>query len=105
MAWELTVAILSWSFSGAHILQGLATKLNELFNLEQYGPGKEMDNIVQLISHLYNFKVLYCHFAKLRIYDIHCTACLILVQCCHCTVVTSIVQLVSYLYSAVIILW
>ena len=104
MVRELTVPILTWSFSGAHVLQGLATKLNELFNLEQYGPGKEMDNIVQLISHLYNFKVhtvlSFCN----AIYDVHCTACLMLVQCCHCTMVTSFVQLVSYLYSAVIVL-
>jgi nucleolar MIF4G domain-containing protein 1 len=51
---------------GAHILQYLAVKLDSYLHLEGYGPGKEADNILQLIAHLYNFKVVHC----LLVYDI-----------------------------------
>ncbi|PSN29484.1 hypothetical protein C0J52_23722 [Blattella germanica] len=42
---------------GAHILQTLVKKFDEQRQLEQEIENKELDNIVLILSHLYNFKV------------------------------------------------
>ncbi|KAK3101352.1 hypothetical protein FSP39_002929 [Pinctada imbricata] len=45
---------------GATFLEHLAHKFEELCNHgDSYGDGKEMDNVVLLISHMYNFKVIH----------------------------------------------
>ncbi|XP_077978502.1 nucleolar MIF4G domain-containing protein 1-like [Glandiceps talaboti] len=52
---------------GAHFLQNLAKKLNDVYQQnDNYGEGKECDNVVLLFAHLYNFKVIHC----VLIYDI-----------------------------------
>ncbi|XP_022241733.1 nucleolar MIF4G domain-containing protein 1-like isoform X2 [Limulus polyphemus] len=52
---------------GAHFLQSLATKFNVLLNSgPDHGQGKECDNLLALIAHLYNFKVTH----SVLIYDI-----------------------------------
>ena len=44
-------------FPGAVFLQHLVLKFDSLYESKSYGMGKEMDNIIVLLSHLYNFKV------------------------------------------------
>ncbi|XP_076349101.1 nucleolar MIF4G domain-containing protein 1 homolog [Tachypleus tridentatus] len=52
---------------GAHFLQSLATKFNILLNSgPDHGQGKECDNLLALMAHLYNFKVTH----SVLIYDI-----------------------------------
>ncbi|XP_064648395.1 nucleolar MIF4G domain-containing protein 1-like isoform X2 [Lineus longissimus] len=52
---------------GAFFLQQLANKFDERFKLGgNYGDGKEADNILIMIGHLYNFKVVHC----LLVFDI-----------------------------------
>ena len=47
-------------FLGAVFLQHLVLKFDELYESHSYTAGKEMDNIIVLLSHLYNFKVSFC---------------------------------------------
>ena len=47
-----------FSILGAVFLQHLVRKFDELGHLEDYGIGKEIDNVIVLLCHLYNFKVI-----------------------------------------------
>lgn len=42
-------------FEGAHLLQEIAVQFSS--QVEQEGIGKELNNLLLLLSHLYNFKV------------------------------------------------
>ncbi|XP_050388499.2 nucleolar MIF4G domain-containing protein 1 isoform X1 [Patella vulgata] len=46
---------------GAQFLQTLVTELDELFNKSNYGVGKTMENILMLITTLYNYQVVHCN--------------------------------------------
>ena len=48
---------LFFSILGAVFLQHLVRKFDELGHLKDYGIGKEIDNVIVLLCHLYNFKV------------------------------------------------
>lgn len=43
---------------GANFIMVLVKKFNEMFQQPQQVENKELDNLVLMISHLYNFKVL-----------------------------------------------
>ncbi|XP_014669314.1 PREDICTED: nucleolar MIF4G domain-containing protein 1-like [Priapulus caudatus] len=46
---------------GAYFLQMLAKRFDELYSQgENYGQGKECDNVLTLFANLYNFKVVHC---------------------------------------------
>ncbi|KAL4222707.1 Nucleolar MIF4G domain-containing protein 1 [Mactra antiquata] len=44
---------------GASFLEDLARRFGLLLKQKEYGAGKQMDNVVVLIAHLYNFKVVH----------------------------------------------
>ncbi|XP_071477720.1 nucleolar MIF4G domain-containing protein 1-like [Diadema antillarum] len=46
---------------GAHLLQSVAKRFDDLHGDDcDYGNGKEIDNIVMLIVHLFNFRLVHC---------------------------------------------
>lgn len=45
-------------FLGAVFLQQFVKKFDCLCHEESYGKGKEIDNVLILLAHLYNFKVI-----------------------------------------------
>ncbi|KAJ9584417.1 hypothetical protein L9F63_021237 [Diploptera punctata] len=51
---------------GAHVLQTLVKKFNEILQVQQEIENKELDNIVLILSYLYNFKV----FSAILMYNI-----------------------------------
>lgn len=45
---------------GAHFLLTIVRKLHQMLEESPCVENKELDNIILIISHLYNFKVKYC---------------------------------------------
>jgi hypothetical protein len=44
-------------FPGAHTLQVFVKKFHEHYQLKEEVENKQLDNIILMLSHLYNFKV------------------------------------------------
>eukprot|EP00057_Strongylocentrotus_purpuratus_P022857 XP_011677331.1 PREDICTED: nucleolar MIF4G domain-containing protein 1 isoform X1 [Strongylocentrotus purpuratus] len=52
---------------GAHVLQSIATRFDRIHSDDgNYGDSKEIDNIIMLFIHLYNFQIVHC----VLIYDL-----------------------------------
>ena len=55
-----------FSFVGAFILQEVVSELDRLLSDQMAGSGKQLDNLLMFLAHLYNFKVI--HFRSWPIF-------------------------------------
>ncbi|XP_022099083.1 nucleolar MIF4G domain-containing protein 1-like isoform X2 [Acanthaster planci] len=60
----MLIAVLNASIGtevGAHFIETLARRFADLYSQgENYGDGKQCDNVILLFTHLYNFRVIHC---------------------------------------------
>lgn len=58
-------------FTGAHFLQSVVTKFDEMYSAGQSVENKSLDNVVLIISHLYNFKVINYTWINIKCYRLN----------------------------------
>ena len=59
---------MSMCITGACFLQQFVKSFDSLLMEASYGPGKQIDNVLILIAHLYNFKVNICIYHTMTIF-------------------------------------